>query len=377
MKVLKFGGTSVGSSDAMRSVCAIIRDQAKESRLVVVVSALSGVTNDLEALASRSLEGKDVSQAIHAFEQRHLHMVNDLVADQTRSAELAGVITDYCRDLADICTGVKLVGELSPLSRARLMSAGELLSSHVLVAALQDRGVDAVRIDSREHIVTSGDPLNGIVDVESTYINLQKMVKGEPTQVICMPGFIARDTEGRAATLGRGGSDYTAALVAAAINASAIEIWTDVSGVMTANPHLVRNAHPVSRMTYAEAMELSYFGAKVIYSPTIHPLIKAGIPLSIRNTHDPQAPGTLITADDTDEHLPVKGISSIPDVSLITVAGAGMIGVPGTAMRMFRAMATRALNVLFITQSSSEQTITVGLRSADAETAREALTEEF
>ncbi|MDX1478759.1 MAG: bifunctional aspartate kinase/homoserine dehydrogenase I [Saprospiraceae bacterium] len=377
MKVLKFGGTSVGTPAALRSVAQIIRAQSADHRLMVVVSALSGVTNALEALAASAVNGEDFSGYVSGIRARHLEMIEALDFDQPTVDQFREHIEEYCHDLNDICTGVKLVGELSPRSRARLMSAGELISSHIVTRMLQSVGVEAVRKDSRDFITTTGDPLNGMVRIEETYDKLRQLATSETAQVIVMPGFIARDEQGKASTLGRGGSDYTAALIAAAVKAEAIEIWTDVSGVMTANPQLVSKAHPVERMTYAEAMELSYFGAKVIYSPTIHPLIVEGIPLRIRNTLDPAAPGTLITANETDDNLPVKGISSIFDIALITVAGAGMIGVPGTAMRMFRAMAARALNILFITQSSSEQTITVGLREADADAARLALQEEF
>lgn len=375
MKVLKFGGTSVGSPEMIRRVFGIVRSATSEEPVVVVVSAFGGVTNILEDLAAGASGGAGVKEDISTLRKRHLDAIESLITDEEIRKEAIQTVVGFCNDLESICEGVRLVSELTPRTRARILSAGELMSYTIISDYFKAEGLSCLGVDSRNLIVTKGELLAGDVMKPETFERLGSL-QGQ-ADVVVIPGFIARDHDGDTSTLGRGGSDYTAALVAAALSASVLEIWTDVSGVMTADPKLVRKAHPIAHLSYAEAMELSFFGAKVIYPPTIQPLVKAGIPIRIKNTMRPDDDGTLISTPAQDPETTVKGISSIPDVGLITVTGSGMIGVPGTAMRMFQAMWRNKLNVLFITQSSSEHTITAGLLEGDAAKAAGALREEF
>lgn len=359
----------------IRRVKGIVSEGAEKDALCVVVSAFGGITNQLEQIAVTALEGKEPAGAIGRVRQRHQEAVTELLSTE-RVREISETVDALCTHIGDICRGVMLVKELSPRSMARLLSAGELLSSIIIEAYLKESSIETTWKDSREYFVTTSDPLNAKVHWPKTRERISNLAD-VPERVIVIPGFIARDEGGFTTTLGRGGSDYTAAVLASVLEADALEIWTDVSGMMTADPRYVTKARPVEKLSYAEAMELSFFGAKVIYPPTIQPLIANRIPLYIRNTMDPDAPGTYISDDESDSRLTVKGITCIPDVGLITVSGAGMVGVPGTAMRMFRAISQQALNILFITQSSSEHTITVGLQEADAGMARDGLQAEF
>lgn len=374
MKVLKFGGTSVGSAETIRSVAQIIGEAANHDDLVVVVSAFSGVTNLLEEIARKSVE-ENVEEEIKQLNARHRDVVEKLIEAYDERVEAQKKIDGLVYQLAELCRGIGLLGELTPRARARILSAGELMSGAIVSGYLLRLGMDAAFADSRDYFITTGDPVAGEITIETTYKNLES-IPGL-ARIVVMPGFIARDVQGFTTTLGRGGSDYTAALVAGALNAAELQIWTDVSGVMSADPRLVNGAHPIDSLTYEEAMELSYFGAKVIYPPTMQPLVKSGIPLAIRNTMEPAARGTTISHSAHDGVHIVKGISSIPFIALITVTGPGMIGVPGTARRMFDALARKNLNVLFITQSSSEHTITVGLTESDSGMAQAELREEF
>ena len=374
MKVLKFGGTSVGSVEALRRVGRIIADGAEGDQSVVVVSAFAGITNQLEDLASRAIQ-ENAEHMVEQIRARHLEVIDELIEDSAQAANLRERVVNLTFQLGELCRGVGLLEELTSRTRARILSAGELLSGAILAAYIESFDVEVAFADSRDYFITSGDPLSGEVLMDQTLERLSA-IPGM-ARVVVMPGFISRDERGFTSTLGRGGSDYTAAIAAAALSANELQIWTDVSGVMTADPRLVPRAHVIESLTYEEAMELSYFGAKVIYPPTMQPLIHARVPLVIKNTYEPDHPGTII-ADQTDsEGTIVKGISRIQDISLLTVTGPGMIGVPGTAKRMFDAIARRALNILFITQSSSEHTITVGLLETDASDAEAALRDEF
>ena len=374
MKVLKFGGTSVGSPEMLENVAEIVVKASQQENVVLVVSAFSGVTNLLEEIAATAVENS-VEGHLRSIEKRHLDMVDAIIKEPGSRSALSYQVKELVSDLNELCTGVGLLNEITSRTRARILSAGELMSSAIISVFLKEAGLEVSREDSRDYFVTSGDSLSGDVNLESTFERLTALQGIAP--VIVLPGFIARDEEGNTSTLGRGGSDYTAALVASALSATELEIWTDVSGVMTADPRSVRGAHVIDRLNYEEAMELSYFGAKVIYPPTMQPLIRARVPLVIKNTRQPDDPGTVITGSTDEESQIVKGISSIPGIALITVAGPGMIGVPGTAKRMFDALARRDLNVLFITQSSSEHTITVGIDETDCEVASEELNHEF
>jgi aspartokinase/homoserine dehydrogenase 1 len=376
MKVLKFGGTSVGTPDMIRRVTEIVRDQSQLDKLIVVLSAFSGVTNRLESLAHAAEAGQQVSDEIATIRHRHIETIETLITDPEKRHAVLTLVDSLCTDVADICRGISLVKELSKRSLARLLSAGELLSSNIITAFLAQQEIDCSWQDSRAYFVTEGDVLNGAVVWNETQRRLTDLSSLE-ARIVVMPGFIARNKEGHTTTLGRGGSDYTAAIIAGTLPAEALEIWTDVNGVMTADPRLVSRAHPIGQLSYAEAMELSFFGAKVIYPPTIHPLIKHEVPLWIKNTMNPADHGTVIDGRSQEGDITVKGITCISDISLVTISGAGMVGVPGTAMRLFRALSDNAVNVLFITQSSSEHTITVGLDRKDAAQAVDVLRYEF
>ena len=377
IKVLKFGGTSVGSVDNLRRVKNIVENAAKEHGLIVVVSAFSGVTNLLESLGLKALHRDAAfSSDVAVLRSRHVEAIEALVIDDDLAQGLIATVQKYLRDLEGICHGVGLTHELTSKSRARLMSGGELLSSRIITAYFATNGIDAEWRDSRQLVLTEPKYLDAGVLLPETYGAFRELAL-KPGKVYVIPGFIAQNRQGETTTLGRGGSDYTAALAAAAVDAELLEIWTDVSGMMTADPRQVRRASPVSEMTYEEAMELSYFGAKVIYPPTIQPVLEKQIPIAIRNTLDPEAPGTLISEKAPASEHPIQGFSSIGNIALITLSGSGMVGVPGTARRLFSALSDAHLNVFFITQSSSEHTITIGINVMDKEPAMDAINTEF
>jgi aspartokinase/homoserine dehydrogenase 1 len=376
MRVLKFGGSSVGSAENIRQVYTIVKNEASAEPVVVVLSAFSGITNLLEQVGNLALEQKDYMDILNKAKFRHDETIKVLFTSGQGGSRT--ILNTYVQrvfsDLENTCKGVSLTEELTAKTRARLMSAGELLSSQIICKFFQEEGLEAAWADSRELIKTDDNYLNAKVDFKETNHNLQSI---KASRVIVMPGFIARTTSGAISTLGRGGSDYTAAIVAAALEASVLEIWTDVDGVMTANPKLVSMASPIPVMSYEEAMELSFFGAKVIYPPTVQPILEKEIPIMIKNTLNPEAVGTLIGGGSNALAPAIQGFSSVPHISLITLTGSGMVGVPGIAMRLFRAVASQKLNILFITQSSSEHTITIGLMTPDKDVARMAIHEEF
>lgn len=377
MIVLKFGGTSVATSESLKQVKDILRNKSKEDQLTVVVSALGGITNQLVECALLAEKGDEsYTDIFSAIEKRHIDLCTELLPVARRNQTLTK-IKIHLNDLEDIFRGVFLINELSLRSNDHILSYGEKLSSVIISDFLISEGLDATLLDSGKLIKTDSQFGNAIVDKKTTYANLVNALDTS-NRIFIAPGFVASSLKtNQITTLGRGGSDYTAALIASAINASKLEIWTDVSGMMTANPKLVRLAHPITSLTYEEAMELSHFGAKVIYPPTIQPALDKEIPIYIKNTFAPEDPGTQITRTGNGNGNFVKGISSIENVVLCTLSGSGMVAVPNFSHRLFKALSYSEVNVIMITQASSEHTITVAVSEDDAEKANEAINEEF
>lgn len=380
IKVLKFGGSSVADAERIRSVIEIIQlAQARGSVPLVVVSAQQGITDALIACARSALDGgSGFRSQVETIRRRHHGSAESLLCEEAASslAGLATKIDEVCNELEGRLTGVSLLRELSPRTLDAIMSVGEQLSARIIAAALCAHGVNATYADGRDLVVTDATFGNAHVNEDATYSRIRAFVEGN-RGIAVMTGFIGATSSGETTTLGRGGSDYTASLAGAALEASQIEIWTDVSGVLTSDPRKVRRAFPVPYLSYEEAMELSHFGAKVIYPPTMRPAMGRGIPLVIKNTFDPAAPGTVIGAHPGDATQAVRGISSIDQLTLIRVQGSGMVGVSGMAMRLFRALASAEVNVILITQASSEHTICVAVNPSQSGEAEAAIREEF
>ncbi|GAB3299102.1 homoserine dehydrogenase family protein [Hymenobacter tenuis] len=377
MQVLKFGGSSVATADTIRRVLDLAEAAAQREPTVVVVSALGGVTDALITAGRRAAAADDsYRQLLLELEQRHLELVRDLLPLTGQSGVLSFVKT-HCNELESICTGIYSLGELSARTLDRLVSYGELLSSRVVAAGLAARNTPHQWLDSRQLIRTDAKYGHATVDFATTNPQIQAAVNGVEVRLYVAPGFVAAAPDGSTTTLGRGGSDYTAAIFAGALGASRLEIWTDVSGMMTADPRLVRAARPIPRISYQEAMELSHFGAKVLYPPTIQPVMRSGIPLLIKNTFAPEAEGTLVEVAALGNHAIVRGLSSIGPVALLRLEGSGMVGIPGFSRRLFAALAREQINVILITQSSSEHSISVAVSAPEAARARQAADEEF
>lgn len=358
MNVLKFGGSSVANPEAISRTLAIVKQA--ESPILVIVSALGGVT-DLLLNACHMASKQDISWREHleAIEARHMETVKGLLPVAGQASVLSKVKKDL-NTLETLLEGSYLIGESTPKLQDKILAFGELLSSFILASYYQSEGVQAVFKDSRELIRTDHSHTNARVLREPTYDNIKKVLDGS-NPVVVLPGFIASTTDGDTTTLGRGGSDFSAALYAAATGARQLEIWTDVSGMYTANPRLVKRARPIALLSYEEAMELSHFGAKVLYPPTIQPVLEEGIPLLIRNTFETDAVGTRIVASGNQAGRTVRGISYVPDIGLLSLEGPGMIGIPGISKRFFEVLSGQGINVVFITQASSEHSICVGV----------------
>ena len=378
MIVLKFGGTSVGTAESLRNVLKIVQQHASDGNLqTVIASALGGVTNKLVEIADLAESSDTAYESIlKDIEARHIDLCNELIPVSQRSGTITQVKLLF-NDLEDICRGVFLIQELSPRSSDHILSFGERLSTVIIKDYLSCNGLDVELIDPRTIIKTDAQFGNAVVDQELTTKNIKEAFS-TPSQVTLVPGFMASSNEGNlTTTLGRGGSDYTASLLAAALNAKKLQIWTDVSGMMTANPKMVSLAHPIKHLSYEEAMELSHFGAKVIYPLTIQPVLDKGIPVEVKNTFAPDDHGTIITREGDPNGRWIKGLSSIEDVALCTLSGSGMVAVPNFSYRLFSSLSRESINVIMITQASSEHTITVGIDHKDAEKARASIEAEF
>jgi aspartokinase/homoserine dehydrogenase 1 len=377
MKVLKFGGSSVGSAENIENVVSIIRQNSAEDDIAVVLSAMQGTTDDLIE-AGRSAESGDDGylEIISKIGDKHLTAIRELFKNGDHHA-ISDFVESTLNELENICEGVRLVRELSPRTLDRILSFGEIVSSRMVSEKLAAEGLENVWIDSREVIRTDANYGFGAVDFPTTNKQIASYFAASKARIHIFPGFIAADASGSTTTLGRGGSDYTAALIAAAIDAEVLEIWTDVNGMMTADPRFVRNVRQIPHITYREAMELSHFGAKVIYPPTIQPVMAKGIPVLVKNTFEPDEPGTLIESDAEAGGEMIRGITSIDKIALLNLEGSGMVGIPGFSKRLFDALSRAQINVILITQSSSEHSICVAIEEKFAEFARVSVDLEF
>jgi aspartokinase/homoserine dehydrogenase 1 len=369
MKILKFGGTSVGSVENVKRIGEIVLNQ--NEKIIVVVSALGGVTDKLLAVAQKAASGLKIDGELNLIRIRHEEMISGLF-----NPEEVGLVVNLLQPLFDelekIIQGVSLIGELTPKTLDKILGFGERLSSILISRYLNVQLIDCMSV-----IKTDRNFGKANVDFEQTYRLIAERCS-EVEQFAVAPGFISSSNDGSITTLGRGGSDYTASLFAAAVHADRLEIWTDVDGFMTADPRVISKAYTIPTLTYSEAMELSHFGAKVIYPPTILPVYQKNIPIHILNTMNPEGAGTLIGQSEgiTKDH-PIKGISSIKGISLFTVQGLGMVGVTGISMRLFGALAKNDINVILISQASSENSISFAIDSHAANIAHEAIALEF
>ena len=377
MIVLKFGGTSVANAQNIKLVIEIVAKKAQNDRLAVVVSAFSGVTDLLLKTSNEAaLKNESYLTTLEEIKQKHFETITNLVAKKNQN-DLLVTITNEIKQLKTLLDGCFLIGELSPRTSDAIVSFGELLSSQIIAVALQEKVSDAIFKDSRELLKTNSNFGKATISLKLTNSLISNYFNSFKQSVVLLPGFIASDEKGNTTTLGRGGSDFTAAILANGCKATSLEIWTDVSGMFTANPKLVKQAKPIESISYHEAMELSHFGAKVLYPPTIQPVLNASIPIWIKNTFDADANGTLISNAQESNGNPVKGISHIEDIALLTLEGSGMIGVAGSSKRLFEVLSKENINVVFITQASSEHSICIGILNNDAEKAKNAIDETF
>ncbi|MGM9711173.1 MAG: bifunctional aspartate kinase/homoserine dehydrogenase I [Prevotella sp.] len=374
MKVLKFGGTSVGSVKSILSLKQIVENEAKKQPVVIVVSALGGITDKLLATSQLALKGDEAwKEEFDAMVSRHHKMIDTIITDTKAREDLFNKVDALLEQLRSIYFGVFLIHDLSEKTQDAIVSYGERLSS--LIVATLIRG--AKWFDSQEFIKTVDKNGKHVLDAELTNELVVRTFTDLP-RISLVPGFISRDRDSEETTnLGRGGSDYTAAIIAAALNADILEIWTDVDGFMTADPKVIKTAYTINELSYIEAMELCNFGAKVIYPPTIYPVCVKNIPIRVKNTFNPEAPGTIIKNKIENNQKPIKGISSISGTTLITVTGLSMVGVIGVNRRIFTALADRGISVFLVSQASSENSTSIGVRDQDADKAVAVLNNEF
>ena len=374
MKVLKFGGTSVGSVESILSLKAIVENEARQKPVIVVVSALGGITDKLLSTAQLALCGDEQWKiAFESMVDRHHKMIDTIITDNKKREILFNKVDALFEQLRSIYFGVYLIHDLSRKTQDAIVSYGERLSSNIVATLV--RG--AKWYDARDFIKTERKNHKHVLDSELTN-RLVRATFSDLPPVALVPGFISLDKDtGETTNLGRGGSDYTAAIIAAALDAEILEIWTDVDGFMTADPRVIKTAYTINELSYVEAMELCNFGAKVIYPPTIYPVCVKNIPIRVKNTFNPDAPGTIIKDKIDDDSKPIKGISSISGTTLITVTGLSMVGVIGVNRRIFTALAGNGISVFMVSQASSENSTSIGVRDEDAKSAVEVLNGEF
>src|SRR5215470_6991318 len=378
--VMKFGGTSVGDAQCIRRAAEIVRSAAHESAVVVVVSAMGGVTNRLISAAKKAVEGQDdLSSEIDSLRQQHIDAAKVLVSDKSAIENLIVELERITSETASLCRGISLLRELTHRTYATVSSVGERLSARLMAATLRDVGLNSSVVESTDVVVTDDDylqaePLMGEVRERSTVV-LQPLLNDGVTPVVT--GFIGATADGVLTTLGRGGSDYSATTLGAALDANEIIIWTDVDGVLTADPRLVPDARLLREISYNEAAELAYFGAKVLHPKTLRPVVDARIPVWIRNSFSPEKDGTRITIEGHPTEHGVRAITAIPNVSMITIGGRGIVGVVGVAAKTFQAVASVRANVLLISQSSSENDICLIVDSSEAPQTLKALRSAF
>lgn len=374
MKVLKFGGTSVGSVESILSLKAIVEKEAQEQPTIVVVSALGGITDKLIATSVLAQKGDEAwKDEFQAMVERHHKMIDTIITDPRKREQLFNIVDSLFEQLRSIYFGVYLIHDLSKKTQDAIVSYGERLSSNIVATLVQG----AKWYDSREFIKTMRKNHKNTLDSELTN-RLVRRTFSDLQRISLVPGFISKDRDTDEITnLGRGGSDYTAAIIAAALDADILEIWTDVDGFMTADPRVIKTAYTIKELSYIEAMELCNFGAKVVYPPTIYPVCVKNIPIRVKNTFNPDSEGSIIKQKVANNDKPIKGISSINGTTLITVAGLSMVGVIGVNRRIFTALADNGISVFMVSQASSENSTSIGVRDQDAAEAVEVLNGEF
>ena len=374
MKVLKFGGTSVGSVESILSLKAIVEKEAQKQPIIVVVSALGGITDKLIATSVLAQKGDEAwKDEFQAMVERHHKMIDTIITDPRKREQLFNIVDSLFEQLRSIYFGVYLIHDLSKKTQDAIVSYGERLSSNIVATLVQG----AKWYDSREFIKTMRKNHKNTLDSELTN-RLVRRTFSDLQRISLVPGFISKDRDTDEITnLGRGGSDYTAAIIAAALDAEILEIWTDVDGFMTADPRVIKTAYTIKELSYIEAMELCNFGAKVVYPPTIYPVCVKNIPIRVKNTFNPYGEGSIIKQKVANNDKPIKGISSINGTTLITVAGLSMVGVIGVNRRIFTALADNGISVFMVSQASSENSTSIGVRDQDAKEAVEVLNGEF
>ena len=374
MKVLKFGGTSVGSVESILSLKAIVEKEAQEQPIIVVVSALGGITDKLIATSVLAQKGDEAwKDEFQAMVERHHKMIDTIITDPRKREQLFNIVDSLFEQLRSIYFGVYLIHDLSKKTQDAIVSYGERLSSNIVATLVQG----AKWYDSREFIKTVRKNHKNTLDSELTN-RLVRRTFSDLQRISLVPGFISKDRDTDEITnLGRGGSDYTTAIIAAALDADILEIWTDVDGFMTADPRVIKTAYTIKELSYIEAMELCNFGAKVVYPPTIYPVCVKNIPIRVKNTFNPDSEGSIIKQKVANNDKPIKGISSINGTTLITVAGLSMVGVIGVNRRIFTALADNGISVFMVSQASSENSTSIGVRDQDAAEAVEVLNGEF
>ncbi len=374
MKVLKFGGTSVGSVESILSLKAIVEKEAQKQPIIVVVSALGGITDKLIATSLLAQKGDEAwKDEFQAMVERHHKMIDTIITDPRKREQLFNIVDSLFEQLRSIYFGVYLIHDLSKKTQDAIVSYGERLSSNIVATLVQG----AKWYDSREFIKTVRKNHKNTLDSELTN-RLVRRTFSDLQRISLVPGFISKDRDTDEITnLGRGGSDYTAAIIAAALDAEILEIWTDVDGFMTADPRVIKTAYTIKELSYIEAMELCNFGAKVVYPPTIYPVCVKNIPIRVKNTFNPDGEGSIIKQKVANNDKPIKGISSINGTTLITVAGLSMVGVIGVNRRIFTALADNGISVFMVSQASSENSTSIGVRDQDAAEAVDVLNGEF
>ena len=378
MKVLKFGGTSVGSAKNIQKVIEIVKNESLSENVTVVVSAIGGITDKLLAAADKAIEkNKNYKDDFESLRLKHVEVIDGLLSGESHETTL-DIVLNHLSKLEKILDGIYLINELSPKTTDKLLSFGELLSSLIIYETMKLHDLNIQLKNSQNLIVTDSNFTNAAVNFGETNENIVTYFASNDKIITILPGFISKSELGEITTLGRGGSDYTAAIIAAAMNASVLQIWTDVSGMFTSNPKIVKNAKPIKKLSYLEAIELSHFGAKVLYPPTVLPVLSKHIPLLIKNTLAPEDEGTLIThVVENRNPNPIKGISNINSVALLTLQGNGMVGIPGFSKRLFETLAREKINVIIATQASSEHSICIGITDKESTLAKYVIDKEF
>ncbi|GGE91884.1 aspartate kinase [Chishuiella changwenlii] len=377
MKILKFGGTSVGSVNSLKAVVEIVKKEKEQNNpIIMVVSAVHGMTNLLTKMAKDASLGELDTNDLDLFQEKHFEIIRASI-DVKNQNPIITKLKLLMNELEELLHGIAALKELSAQSKDLIISFGERCSTLMISKILEQSISNVQPIDASQYILTDNHFGQAQVNEEVTFSNIRKLVEENSDKLLVVTGFIAANKDGRLTTLGRGGSDYTAALIGAALHAEEIQIWTDVDGMMTADPRLVKKAFSLENLSYTEAMELSYFGAKVIYPPTMTPAFKLNIPIVIKNTFNPNFPGTKIQLESSVTKFPIKGISSVNEISLINIKGSDLVGKLGFSGRLFSLLAQHHINIVLITQSSSEHSITLAIHHNDLEDAKHLIENEF